>query len=308
MILNHDVDNLVCCLTSLIHISSHPLYGDYLLQLLQVLSQLVKYRHNRMILLHTLGTGFAHLLVCLLLALCRRLDDAIQRWRRLEPEISAGDTGAASPLLVETQFLIICILNTIQFVNFCIPVYPQYAALLESRSNLLSPHPWTSPIGADMCYAPDDDIISSSAPSAMQARTAGEIEGYMRNMSFSGGKPRGESRSSVGRPCLTSSCYIFPQCTETWSLLLLRQGALQAVLHMLRLSIALSSKGHIINRCQEQQQQQNQCSTAKDEEPPPRLDLWRAIFVFQCEALLHLGAFVAVHPQEAMKQLALAGK
>ena len=153
-ILGSDTEDLMMCLVAFGELrgrdrSKATLHGSrrHLVILLEMMAILCKFRHNRRILRNSLGSSFARLLVSLLLALSRRGDKLSQEWSQAveEPQAMAD----------ETRFILACLYQCVQLVDYCIPSYPLYCFLVEERS-VLPKHPWTAPSLARYCGQSSD--------------------------------------------------------------------------------------------------------------------------------------------------------
>lgn len=120
----------------------------HLLTLLELLSILCKFHHNRGLIRGALGSGFARVLVSLLLALCRRGDKLVEEWGHDAGLVNSVEGCQA--LVSETRFTLACMYQCVQLVNYSIPTYPNYCYLVE-ESSVLPKHPWTAPYLASYC-------------------------------------------------------------------------------------------------------------------------------------------------------------
>lgn len=197
-----------------------------LLGLLEAMAQLLKRRHDRRLLLHSLGTGLGHFLASLLLALVRR---TAELWGALEGA-QKQEEGTTEALV----FLVACLLLTVQAFNGSIPAYPHSCRLLERRMRrisgdadlLMPPHPWSAPRVARMCAG--DAAASGWDGRHHEAAGQNDDDGELLERSMRG-----------------------LALHESWSRLALHEGMLPAILLALRLSLrvsgAMAERGHLVH-------------------------------------------------------------
>jgi hypothetical protein len=159
-ILGDDLDALGMCLAAVGELTKRDRLQQmlplrrYLLTLLEFLAMLVKFSHNRMVLLTSGGPAFANLLMSLLLALCRSLDQVVQGWSDAATPPTGGGDSIPRPhrpeLLEETRFVVACLFQCNQVLCYTVPVFGHFCFLVEDRS-LLPRHPWSSPHVARLC-------------------------------------------------------------------------------------------------------------------------------------------------------------
>lgn len=248
-----------------------------LVGVLEAMAQLAKFRHDRRLLLHSLGDGLAHFLASLVLALGRRLAELGGDGARQQGEWEEKDA---------LVFLVTCLLLAMHVFAHSVPAHPHYCRLLEERSlrdvgrPLLPPRPW------------------SCTRVAALARGERVLQG-----GGGGGAPDGHDEEDNGGLLERSMRGLAVQ--DSWSLLALREGVLPTVLQALRValrvSICVAARGG------------GGVYDGKDGSHPlldisgGGLNLSRLLVALQCEALLAAGAALAAHPHEAIAALNGAG-
>jgi hypothetical protein len=175
--------------------------------LLEAVAQLTKRRHDRRLLLHSLGDGLAHFMASLLLALGRRVAEA---W-------AAGgsqEEGEEEERKEALAFLLTCLLLAVQVFGHAVPAWPHYCWLVGRRGpgGPVPRHPWSAPRVASMCL--------------MRREGEGRVE---------------EEEEEEGGVLLERSMRALA-VRGSWSLLAIQEGVLPAVVQALRLAVRVSGE------------------------------------------------------------------
>ncbi len=295
-ILRHEVHDFLFCHRTLLELTHPPPPSseseeedewrrrrrrrEDLVRLLQVVGQVAKFKHNRRLLLHSLGHGFVHFLVSLLLALCRVLEAT---WRVRGGDERGGDSQPTHQYDDAIVWLLVCLLSTLQIVGHGVPVFAEYCRVVEGRRERrrrrgrIPMHPWSAERVAGLCVR---------GYSAIDKKEEEE----------------GEEDDGVVEAALRSAAF-----EETWSLVAVQEGALPALLHVLHLSVTMLSS---LASSSSSPSSSSSSSSFSDlpshpvlSAPPHTVDLGPLLLVLQNEALLCLGAFVALHPHDALPML-----
>lgn len=140
------------CYNTLIYLLRPENIGHrpYFLSILELTTTLVKWRHNRAVLRNLtypgtnilLGADHAHLRVCLILALCRMIDEQREKWSKLlSSSTTTATTESHELLLRDIEFLVECVFHCLTFLGAGVSTYPYWYQYVENASRCRK-HPW----------------------------------------------------------------------------------------------------------------------------------------------------------------------
>lgn len=154
------------CYNTLIYLlrPENARHRPYFLSILELTTSLVKWRHNRAVLRNItfpgtnilLGADHAHLRVCLILALCRMIDEEREKWSKLLS--SNAITATAELLLQDIRFLVECTFHCLTFLGAGMPTYPYWYEHVEKASRCPR-HPWDMAVVAKFLQGKVEGMI-----------------------------------------------------------------------------------------------------------------------------------------------------